>query len=187
MTEVVYLIGSPSSPRAKIGWSGNVTKRLGEIQRMSPVDLSVLWSIEGGHRLETALHQSFQARRTHGEWFDFSDCEPVKTVSTAAAAIKGKELQPAYGVDDTYLSAEQLYSIATMPPVASRELVGQLRSFSLRWYRRFRDQGLRSLPSDVAGFIIVRAVVVGLWAPENLHLRPVPWVEYQAENDPDLL
>jgi len=170
VTEVVYVIGSSESDLAKIGRSGNITQRLGAIQRMCPIGLNVLWNTEGGHKLETALHQTFRSRRVHGEWFDFRGCDPVVEVAAAAADIKGKELQPAYEVDDTYLTAGQLFGIATMPRAQSREFVGQVRSFNLVWYRRLRNRGLRSVPNDVSGFIIARAVVAGLLTPEDLKL-----------------
>lgn len=80
--ERVYVIGTPGSNTVKIGRTIHLEKRLAEIQRMSPVQLEVLWSTPGGHALETALHRHFRARRSHGEWFAF-DGDPVEAVTRA--------------------------------------------------------------------------------------------------------
>lgn len=83
--QVVYVIGSTNGHAVKIGRSDDVARRLAEIQRMSPVKLEVLWQVQAGGDLETALHRRFKARRTHGEWFDFGDDDPVALVGQAAA------------------------------------------------------------------------------------------------------
>lgn len=80
--ERVYVIGTPGSRTVKIGRSIHLTKRLAEIQRMSPVPLEVLWSHPGGSDLETNLHRQFSALRVHGEWFAFSN-DPVHLVRSA--------------------------------------------------------------------------------------------------------
>ncbi|MFI9465720.1 GIY-YIG nuclease family protein [Streptomyces xiamenensis] len=69
--EFVYVIGTPGANTVKIGRSIDVARRLADIQRMSPVPLTVLWSTPGGHELETALHRHFRPYRSHGEWFTF--------------------------------------------------------------------------------------------------------------------
>jgi hypothetical protein len=71
VSEVVYVLGTPGSNTVKIGRTTNLAKRLGDIQRMSPVPLSVLWQCPGGHELETNLHRHFANLRSHGEWFTF--------------------------------------------------------------------------------------------------------------------
>ena len=80
---VVYVIGSATSSRVKIGTSKDVNKRLGDIQRMSPEPLEVLWQTAGSYRLEGALHSHFANRRTHVEWFDFAGESPVKLIEAA--------------------------------------------------------------------------------------------------------
>lgn len=80
--ECVYVIGAPGSGTVKIGRTANLAKRLGDIQRMSPVQLSVLWMHPGGHELETALHRHFKEIRSHGEWFRF-DSDPVPAIAKA--------------------------------------------------------------------------------------------------------
>lgn len=87
MTAVVYAIGSLESSLVKIGKAGNLQKRFGEIQRMSPAPLAVLWSTPGGLALESALHSRFEAIRAYGEWFDFGKDDPVVQISAAASAF----------------------------------------------------------------------------------------------------
>jgi hypothetical protein len=80
--EVVYVLGTPGSNTVKIGRTTNLAKRLADIQRMSPVPLSVLWSTPGGHELETRLHRHFATHRSHGEWFTF-EADPVRAIKEA--------------------------------------------------------------------------------------------------------
>lgn len=87
MTEVVYLIGASGMPLAKIGRTKDPQGRLRSIQRMSPVQLEIRWQTDGGSALETHLHRRFKALRTHGEWFDFGDKDPVAEVEAAAQAM----------------------------------------------------------------------------------------------------
>lgn len=93
MTEVVYVIGNCDSPRAKIGRSKSVGIRLGTIQRMSPVPLSILWQTEGGSELESALHRRFGNQRVHGEWFDFTGQDPAAEVAAAVDDIRAEQAQ----------------------------------------------------------------------------------------------
>lgn len=84
---VVYAIGSPESSLVKIGKAVNLQKRVGEIQRMSPAPLAVLWSTPGGIALESALHKRFDAIHAYGEWFDFGKDDPIVLISAAANAF----------------------------------------------------------------------------------------------------
>jgi hypothetical protein len=77
---VVYVIGSSQSHLVKIGRTDDPSRRVADIQRMSPVPLSLLWATPGGADLEARLHRRFAAHRQHGEWFDFGDADPVATV-----------------------------------------------------------------------------------------------------------
>lgn len=77
----VYVIGSEESPLAKIGVTDDTSRRLREIQSMSPVPLRVLWKTPGGRQLEKALHGYFRAFRQHGEWFRLDN--PVQSVQEA--------------------------------------------------------------------------------------------------------
>jgi hypothetical protein len=98
LTECVYLIGSEASSFVKIGRSIDVRARLATLQSMSPVNLTVLWQTIGGAELELALHRHFDARRRHGEWFDFPDGDAVAQVVQALpeiAAEAQRALRPA--------------------------------------------------------------------------------------------
>lgn len=87
MSDVVYVIGASGSNTVKIGVSNHVSRRLREIQFMSPVSLAVLWSTPGSYGLESALHRHFAPFRSHGEWFTFPE-DPVKTVQDATAVLQ---------------------------------------------------------------------------------------------------
>lgn len=82
---VVYVLGSPTTRLVKIGHSATLPRRTREIQMMSPVPLSVLWTYPGGKALEGTLHESFKAFRQHGEWFDFGEVNPVTAVASDVA------------------------------------------------------------------------------------------------------
>lgn len=89
----VYLIGSPDVRSVKIGVSNEPEARLEDLRTGSPVVLHLLWKTPGGQALESALHAYFAAYRTHGEWFDFGDENPVALVATAAV-LMGYRTQP---------------------------------------------------------------------------------------------
>lgn len=81
--EVVYVLGTPGSNTVKIGRTTNLKKRVADIQRMSPVPLTVLWTTTGGSELETQLHRHFAKFRSHGEWFTFINGDAVQQIKTA--------------------------------------------------------------------------------------------------------
>lgn len=87
---VVYVIGAATSSRVKIGTSTDIYRRLGEIQRMSPDPLEVLWQTLGDRQLESALHDEFANRRVHGEWFDFKDENAVILVERAVEVYRSE-------------------------------------------------------------------------------------------------
>ncbi|MFD9099318.1 GIY-YIG nuclease family protein [Streptomyces collinus] len=89
----VYLIGSPVIRQVKIGVSGVPTARATTLQTGSPVPLLVILAIPGGPVLERKLHDYFRAYRTHGEWFDFGDENPV-TLIVSAATLMGYPVHP---------------------------------------------------------------------------------------------
>ena len=62
-----------SNNKIKIGYSDNPSKRIPAIQTASPDPISVLLIIEGGYEKESALHKSFKAFKSSGEWFYYSD------------------------------------------------------------------------------------------------------------------
>jgi len=73
---VIYFIQQANhTGPIKIGFSGDPKKRLAEIQRMSPVKLSIIKLLEGDKTREQGLHSQFRQYRLWGEWF-----EPVKVI-----------------------------------------------------------------------------------------------------------
>lgn len=70
--QVVYAIGSPRGGLVKIGFTGDVLRRLVTLQAHSPEALIVLVTVPGGIETEAALHERFAEDRRHGEWFDRS-------------------------------------------------------------------------------------------------------------------
>jgi hypothetical protein len=84
-TRTLYVIGSPAVPGVvKIGYASDARKRLLQLRCQSPVPLELLVTFENeGEEAETALHRHFADRRSHGEWFRFSEDEdPVELVDT---------------------------------------------------------------------------------------------------------
>lgn len=81
--ERVYVIGSPGISVVKIGWTSNLPKRLATLRHMSPVPLNVLWSTPAADGMEYGLHGLFADIRSHGEWFDFGNQDPVAAISRA--------------------------------------------------------------------------------------------------------
>ncbi|MFH8698999.1 GIY-YIG nuclease family protein [Streptomyces chartreusis] len=88
----MYVIGAPESLTVKIGLTISPSRRLREIQSMSPVELKVLWSCPGGPALEQALHAHFDSNRSHGEWFTF-EADPVSAVRSAIENGLGRVLK----------------------------------------------------------------------------------------------
>ncbi len=75
MLHHVYFIGGAGF--VKIGYTNLISKRLAQFQIGSPVELTLLKTIEAGSAsaasaLEKRLHRKFSAFRHHGEWFTYS-------------------------------------------------------------------------------------------------------------------
>jgi hypothetical protein len=87
-SQVVYVIGQPGQPVAKIGTTSNLRARLRVLQTGSPVRLQVLWSCPGGRRLEAWLHEIYKHWRLEGEWFDFGHSDPALTVASGVASAR---------------------------------------------------------------------------------------------------
>lgn len=72
-TRSVYFIQGYGGGLVKIGVAADPEARLAEIQRMCPIPLRILATLQGaGQSTETALHRRFAAHRRHGEWFELS-------------------------------------------------------------------------------------------------------------------
>ena len=65
---LVYFI--EGAGRIKIGIAKNIEERFRVIQTGSPVPLTLITSIPGGHKLEKELHERFEHLLCHGEWFE---------------------------------------------------------------------------------------------------------------------
>ncbi|MFY9930019.1 MAG: GIY-YIG nuclease family protein [Streptosporangiaceae bacterium] len=83
----LYLIGEPKGTVVKIGRAGNVERRLRILASGSPVRIVLRHVKPGLGPAETDVHKALDDRRRHGEWFDFSDAEPVQAVHDALRAI----------------------------------------------------------------------------------------------------
>jgi DNA-binding transcriptional ArsR family regulator len=128
--ECVYLIGSEASTLVKIGRSIDVPGRLATLRAMSPVPLTLLWQTLGGAELEAALHRRFDARRAHGEWFDFPDGDAVGQVVRAlpqiAAEMQRSEYEPASRIWLAPATHRQTILRLAVGGVSNRMLVRQL-------------------------------------------------------------
>ena len=85
----VYAISTDDTPHSiKIGVAKDIAKRMKSLQIGSATTLKLRWSARGGFALERYPHEQFNARRTHGEWFDFQGHpDPVEEINEAAQAI----------------------------------------------------------------------------------------------------
>lgn len=89
MQDTLYVIGPEASNTVKIGVSEALTRRLRQIQMMSPVPLAILWSTPGSYDLEGYLHDRFAEYRSHGEWFTFpSWMSAVDSVRNTVSALQ---------------------------------------------------------------------------------------------------
>jgi hypothetical protein len=64
---VVYFIRSRDM--VKIGFTGNITKRLSSMRTASADELTLLYTMPGGTQMERRLHKTFAHLRVSGEWF----------------------------------------------------------------------------------------------------------------------
>jgi hypothetical protein len=53
----------------KIGFSDDISRRLGNLRNMSPVPLELVGWMPGGKDVEAHLHSIFRSTRDSGEWF----------------------------------------------------------------------------------------------------------------------
>ncbi|WP_412104407.1 GIY-YIG nuclease family protein [Streptomyces europaeiscabiei] len=86
MTTFLYAISSSEQlAPVKIGKSGDVLKRLRQLQTASPVPLQVWWQRETTDPgLEGKLHRHFAAQRLSGEWFHFPGTDWPGEIAQAA-------------------------------------------------------------------------------------------------------
>ena len=81
----VYFIADNENPkydvlRVKIGISGNIERRVKELQTGSPVKLKLMGWIESedARALERNLHKKYCAKHTHLEWFELSSSDVLE-------------------------------------------------------------------------------------------------------------
>jgi hypothetical protein len=67
----VYFVEAVGLGCIKVGWTGNVERRLSALRCASPVSLTLLASFPGSPADEQAIHRHFAANRLRksGEWF----------------------------------------------------------------------------------------------------------------------
>ncbi|MFD5848181.1 GIY-YIG nuclease family protein [Streptomyces chartreusis] len=96
MTTFLYAIGSSNQPApVKIGRTGNVEKRLRQLQTASPSRLHVWWSRETTDPdLEAKLHRHFTDKRVSGEWFQFDEANWLDLVADAADSLEEVQATP---------------------------------------------------------------------------------------------
>ncbi len=87
----VYVVDAPGSGLAKIGYcaTGNLNRRMRELQSGSPVRLDLVALGRGGTQLEATWQQRFKAHRRHLEWFDAAEVVPVFSAAMTAAPPDG--------------------------------------------------------------------------------------------------
>lgn len=67
---LVYILGTSSLEYVKIGrTSGDVRRRVGQLQSASPDALRLMFVLRSGASLERDLHARFAKERVSGEWF----------------------------------------------------------------------------------------------------------------------
>lgn len=67
--QVVYFVASDDG-KVKIGTSGNIEKRMADLQTSAATKLTLLLTIPGDTGLEADLHRRFKHLREAGEWFE---------------------------------------------------------------------------------------------------------------------
>lgn len=86
---MIYVIGTDDGAGlVKIGWAGDVGRRLKALQAGSPVRLAVLAVADGPRRSETMLHHKCATARAHGEWFRREPCVEAVIGDIRAAVVE---------------------------------------------------------------------------------------------------
>jgi hypothetical protein len=146
--EVVYFAQAASGDGpVKIGFSTDVTRRLADLQFMSPVELSVRLTIPGGQVLEHIFHTRFASLHVRGEWY--AETAPQTVLATAATfertmAADGlpaavRELDSRYGdLERIYLNGMTFADMALVTGLSElriRQLLDRMRylGFDLPW------------------------------------------------------
>ncbi|MEA2495755.1 MAG: hypothetical protein QOJ29_3666 [Thermoleophilaceae bacterium] len=71
MRAVVYFVAAGDDGPIKVGFTrGVLSRRLADLQVVSPVRLRALYAIHGGRDRERRIHVELHEHRLHGEWFE---------------------------------------------------------------------------------------------------------------------
>ena len=70
---LVYLVETVDNQFLKIGITKNIHARLVVLQTNNPVEINLLFLVNGGAELESRLLAKFSGFRVRGEWFKHSD------------------------------------------------------------------------------------------------------------------
>lgn len=78
----IYLLQHKEIPQyTKIGYSGDLEKRIRQLQTASPTGIKLLFSLETpyAYRIEQALHRRYASKNSNLEWFklDQTDIEEI--------------------------------------------------------------------------------------------------------------
>lgn len=85
-TSRVYFIEAVGLDLVKVGYALDVAKRFTGMMTTSPAPLTLLGMLDGGPKLEAAIHEQLAAHRAHGEWFH-KTAEVMAVVATSQPAI----------------------------------------------------------------------------------------------------
>ncbi len=69
---VVYFVSLDDPSKVKIGWTGNLPRKLTFFRNSTPSEPTVHVTLRGGYSLEQQLHRRFKADRIVREWFHLS-------------------------------------------------------------------------------------------------------------------
>jgi hypothetical protein len=69
---VVYFVSLDDPSKVKIGWTGNLPRKLTFFRNSTPSEPTVHVTLRGGYSLEQQLHRRFKADRIVREWFRLS-------------------------------------------------------------------------------------------------------------------
>lgn len=70
---VVYFVSLDDPSKVKIGWTGNMRRKLTFFRNSTPTEPTVHLTLLGGYDLEQQLHRRFKADRIVREWFRVSE------------------------------------------------------------------------------------------------------------------
>lgn len=104
--QYVYVI-SGKQGYVKIGRSYRLEERLRELQRTSPIDISLIYKFEtqSADKLERLVHEDLSEHRKHGEWFDVSHQDAIASIQRAALRMESANDDKESDPNASYLPA----------------------------------------------------------------------------------